>query len=378
VLADDERDADLAELAVTLARPLFFSGRIDEAMARNELALEMAESLVLPEVLAHGLSTKGLILSARGRHEEARLLLQHALDVALEHDLSSAALRAFNNLAATLITRDRIREGLDVCLRGRELGRKVGDRKTEAALGTWILGCLLLLGEWDAALAEERDDLDGLADHFRRFIGAFVPLYRGDVSEARHRVEALRPEVDVNETQNVATFRSVEAEVLLAEGDISQALAAAEEAIGLRDELASGLASVGGALVTAFEAAFIMGDEAKVDELLGLLERTAPGDLTPFLRATGARFGARRAALSSNGAAAAGFAAAADIFRQLEMPFDRALVLLEHAEWLAGENRAEETAALAAEAREIFERLRAVPYIDRLDLLPVEAAITAT
>ena len=32
-------------LAVTLARPLFFSGRHDDAMARNELALEIAESL---------------------------------------------------------------------------------------------------------------------------------------------------------------------------------------------------------------------------------------------------------------------------------------------------------------------------------------------
>ena len=58
-------------------------------MARNELALEIAESLELPEVLSHGLNTKGLILSARGRPEEAWLLMRHALEVALTHDLSS-------------------------------------------------------------------------------------------------------------------------------------------------------------------------------------------------------------------------------------------------------------------------------------------------
>ena len=88
VLAADEHDADLAQLAVSLARPLFFTGRHDEAMARNELALEIAESLELPEVLSHGLNTKALILSARGRPEEAWLLMRHALEVALTHDLS--------------------------------------------------------------------------------------------------------------------------------------------------------------------------------------------------------------------------------------------------------------------------------------------------
>ena len=71
------------QLAVSLARPLFFTGRHDEAMARNELALEIAESLELPEVLSHGLNTKALILSARGRPEEAWLLMRHALEVAL-------------------------------------------------------------------------------------------------------------------------------------------------------------------------------------------------------------------------------------------------------------------------------------------------------
>ena len=65
VLAGDERDADLATVAVQLARALYFSGRVDEAMERNELALEIAEELELPDVLSHGLNTKGLILYTR-------------------------------------------------------------------------------------------------------------------------------------------------------------------------------------------------------------------------------------------------------------------------------------------------------------------------
>ena len=78
------------------------------------------------------------------------------------------------------------------------------------------------------------------------------------------------------------------------------------------------------------------------------------------MRAIGAHFGARRAALHQDAAtAAAGFAAAARICQEAEATFALAEVLLEHAEWLAGEGRIDEAAPLAAEAREIFERLRA-------------------
>jgi len=110
VLAEDEHDADLALLAVSLARPLFFSGRQDDAMAKNELALDIAERLQLPEVLSHGLNTKALLLSVRGRREEAELLGRHALEVALAHDLSGPALRAYINNTALLAGRDRQRQ----------------------------------------------------------------------------------------------------------------------------------------------------------------------------------------------------------------------------------------------------------------------------
>ena len=128
----------------------------------------------------------------------------------------------------------------------------------------------------------------------------------------------------------------------------------------------------------ALEAAFALGDDAKADELLAIVEHLPPGELSPFLRAIGARFTAQRAARDGDGdTAAAGFSAAARIFREIEYSFDLAVVLLEHAEWLAEEGRLDEAAPLAAEAREIFERLRATPYIERLDRLPVGATAPA-
>jgi hypothetical protein len=69
--------------------------------------------------------------------------------------------------------------------------------------------------------------------------------------------------------------------------------------------------------------------------------------------------------------ASAGFRAAADLLREVEQPFALAVVLLEHAEFLAAEGRAEDAGALIDEAREIFGRLRATPWLERLDRIPV-------
>jgi hypothetical protein len=50
---------------------------------------------------------------SQGRAEERAALLRHALEVAVEHDLSSAALRAYVNLAESLHRRDRYEESLE-------------------------------------------------------------------------------------------------------------------------------------------------------------------------------------------------------------------------------------------------------------------------
>jgi len=375
VLAGEERDADLGMLAVTLGRPLFFAGRLDDAMARTELALEIAESLLLPEVLSHGLNTKALILAARGRHAEAELLMRHALEVALAGELSGPALRAYRNLAGILSNRDRIREGLELALRGVELGRKIGDRGVDEALRGWVRGNMLLLGQWDEVFAEEREldieDEQILAWHRFLLVGPLV--WRGELEEAERRVEAIRPHVDIRELQQVANFRIAEAELLLASGRASEAHAVAEGVVEMHAELVGGTSqgAVKQALAVALESALTIGNEEKVDELLGLVERIPPGQITPSVRALGARFAARRAVLRRDSeTASAGFLAAARIFREIETPFELALVLLEHAEWLAGDGQMDEVEGLAAEARELFDRLRAIPYLERLASLP--------
>ena len=66
----------------------------------------------------------------------------------------------------------------------------------------------------------------------------------------------------------------------------------------------------------------------------------------------------------------AGFKTAAGGFREYNFPFWLAVTELEHGEWLAEHGRGAEAGPLLAEAREIFERLEAMPWIERLTAAP--------
>jgi hypothetical protein len=60
-----------------------------------------------------------------------------------------------------------------------------------------------------------------------------------------------------------------------------------------------------------------------------------------------------------------GFDAARQGFREIQMPFDLGVTLLEHAEWLHAQGREAEAEPLLAEARELFGKLDARPWLER-------------
>ena len=133
LLARDEPDADVAMLAAELGRLHNFRGDEKLALARLDFALHYAEDHELPEVLSQALNTKSLVLAER-RHE-SRALLNEALAIALEHDLTAAALRAFNNLVVVSIITDKPDEALRLAREGLELARSRGSRVFAASLG---------------------------------------------------------------------------------------------------------------------------------------------------------------------------------------------------------------------------------------------------
>jgi class 3 adenylate cyclase/tetratricopeptide (TPR) repeat protein len=378
VLSGDEPDPDLALVAGQLGRFLAIAGQDAEATSLLEKALELAEHLELPEVYAQALSSRGILLINRGRMDEAGMLHRRALQVALEHGLTTAALRAYNNLAVTLQSLDRFEEMVGFCQQGLDLARRTGDRVRELS---WLTGSVIPLvqvGRWDQALAwgeEARSAAElpsfqwvsqGLVD--------LVPLYihRGQIDHARDLLESLREgEASENPEARVG-YAAKRAELLLAEGNPGAALASAGEVLAARSQFGLASHAIKRGLVTAVEAALGMGDLARAEEYLGIVESARPGQVTPYLRAHAARLAARLAAQrGESDSVEPGFLASEQGFRDLGTPLDLAMAQTEHAEWLVGQGRQRDAGSLLAEAEEVFERLGAKPWLERTARIPV-------
>jgi class 3 adenylate cyclase/tetratricopeptide (TPR) repeat protein len=372
VLSREEHDADLAALAAQLGRLLYFSGRTEEAQERIEYALDIAEALRLPETLSQALNTKGLILGTHGRFEEGTLLIRHALEIALDNDLSSAALRAYGNVGALASWQDRIPEVMEWVEAQLAYARKVGDRLYEISAITGPIPDMIYVGRWDEALAaaQQSGPLGDLPQGALISVlsAAIVSVHRGELDEARHLLDLGSGLESSHDVQNRTVYQVARSPLLRAEGRLEEALAAGEEAWGARGEIGLQHQPVKEGLMEALEAAFGLGDMEKAERLLGEIQALRPGELTPYPQAQGARFGARLAAArGENDRVETGFVAAETQFRTLSFPFHLALTLLEHGEWLVAQGRGEEAMSLLDEAREIFERLRARPWLERLD-----------
>jgi class 3 adenylate cyclase/tetratricopeptide (TPR) repeat protein len=372
VLAQEEQDADLAMLAAQLGRLQYFMGERVEALVHVEFALEIGEGLRLPEVLSQALNTKGLILSSGGRFEEGDVLLRRALEIALEHDLSAAALRAYGNLAAIMSQQDRYVDEMELMSPALELARRVGDRAGELSTLAGPIPDLVYLGRWDEALAieEEVGSVPGLPEGVLVALVCASPIHvaRGDIGAARETLSFLPDGASSLDVQTRSCYLVAASPILRAEGRAAEALAAAEEAYTVRNVAGIRAQQVKEGLAEALEAAFALEDLTKVEQLLGEIEAMRPGELTPYVRSQGARSGARLSVARKEAEGVeAGFAAAADGFRDLSMPFLRSVTLLEHGEWLVDRGRAEEARPLLDEAREVFGSLKAVPWLERLE-----------
>src|SRR5439155_8093892 len=196
-----------------------------------------------------------------------------------------------------------------------------------------------------------------------------LALARGDLAGARAAFETGSAQLDSDEPQLRLGNRLFEAMLLRAEGRLPEALDAAREALELR-ELSTLHPFYKQAWIEACETAFAIGAEAQVEELLSEVERLPPSDRTPRILAQEARFRGRLLALRGdpNGAAEL-LSRAIDGFRAMQTPYPLAIALVEQAEL-----GVDDPAPVLAEAREIFERLGAKPWLERIDAL--ERAVT--
>jgi class 3 adenylate cyclase/tetratricopeptide (TPR) repeat protein len=380
-LSQEEPDESLASLAAQLGRFMFFAGQIDVALQRTETALEFAEALSLPEVLSQALNTKALVLYSRGRRHEGLALLRYALEIALQNDKPSSALRAYNNLADLVQHMDRYEEGEQILSEALALARRVGNRYWERILVGQIYS-RYSLGRWDEVLAPVPDLVHEELTEVRLALSALVAwavsahAHRGSLEEAEQIVQHLAVLEESVDFQERGSMLCGKARLALARGQAADALATARAALGLRTTIGLTQEYMKESFVTAAEAALEAGDLQAVEELLGLVEALPPGQGSRFLNAQMSRFRAhlahRRAEPEEK--VQESFNAAIALFRELAMPFYLAVTELEFAEWLLDCGRREIAEAPLDDARQIFEKLEARPWLERLDAaLPLVA-----
>jgi tetratricopeptide (TPR) repeat protein len=300
-------------------------------------------------------------------------LTRHALEVALEHDKPSAAMRAFYNLADGVWSfGDRYEEAAETVRQGLAHARKVGSRYWEWA----FLGYgypVYMLGAWDEVLAMwdelPHEDWTQARLAYGTVLCAAVPVcvYRGRLDDARRMVEAVGEFEHSADVQERCYYGSARAQLLLAEGEPAEAQEVAESVFAERDVLGIGSDVIKEAFALAVQAALELDRLDKAGELLAIVEQLPTGVRPQFLSAHESRFRAHLAARRGDDDETERlFKGGAGLFQELAVPFHLAVTQLEYGEWLAAEGRAEEADPLLIQARDAFERLEATPWLERI------------
>ena len=367
--------------ALGLAVWFLVAGNGGLALERVDTALDIAERLRLPQVIASALNTKSLTVMER-HPTEAHALLRGALEVALLHDLAYEALRAYNNLQVILDSLDRIDEILPLAEEAYEVARRYGDRDWQERLGGSLAEEYALAGRRDDALrlsAETRPTVTDAQSAGSRLLPADIYWFRGDDGDARVLLDeaSSMPDDPTNITYG-QTRHAVDCRLARLDGDADAALAAAEAVVATTVAHRQADTNIGEGLRVAAGAVRSASDPSPAARALELAGEAMTLRTTRPLTATYERLAGVLAATRGKHDEAIGhFAASLPPMRSLGWPIWIAELLLDYADALDADGRSDEAAPLIAEAREILERLgavRLIPAVEALEArLPQEA-----
>ena len=196
--------------------------------------------------------------------------------------------------------------------------------------------------------------------------GGAVSAFRGRRDDAATLIRRFAEMESSADHQERSAFHLGRANLLGFAGDQAHALEAAELAFAERGTMGITQEYIKQSFVTAVEAAVELGDSGKADELLAVVDALPSGSSPQFLQAHSARFRAQLAARQGDAEEAERrFKRATGLFRELALIFYLGVTQLEHGEWLIGQERAAEAEPMLTDAREIFERLEARPWLER-------------
>ncbi|HEY0416342.1 MAG TPA: adenylate/guanylate cyclase domain-containing protein [Gaiellaceae bacterium] len=375
-IANDEPDADLAFLLVRLASAYYFAGDLERSATFAERGLDLGEALRLPEVTTRGWTTRGALIETR-RPEEARALYELAFSTAMADGLHERASVAASSLSENRMQWDDYARALAYLEQAIDIARRIGSRRNEWFGLSESSHALAMLGRWDEALARldeiPLEQIGASSTLLSPLSGVLeLQLNRGRLDLARELIDRYEEHASSTDVQFQGCYRAALAGIRLTEGNARAALAEAERAYETRAVLGISSQNAKLGLLHALEAAAALGDRAKLEELVATVRELPVGLRPPFLRALLHRFDARLA--GDDSAAERELEAAEAVLAASGIVFHLAVVRLEHAEWLEARGREGEAEPLLVEARLTFERLDAVPWLERAEAVSLRGA----
>jgi class 3 adenylate cyclase/tetratricopeptide (TPR) repeat protein len=347
------------ELLLRMANVKWIADDNDAAIEWADKALVEAERYDVVPSIVNAMITKGGALGYSGRGYEGISTMRGAYTLAEAHGFQDGMLRAQTNLSDALISRDP-RAALETARAGLEVVRRLGRLD--------FLGVLTLngaypafrTGDWDWAVAEAAS-LEAAAvsevDRASGLLGAIVIAAARGEDIVERLAQAERVMGTGSDNQAKATIVDVEGSIALVQGRLEDAIRDAATAAGM----IAWLAPV--ALLTAARAALWLKDADRATALLEQLRETTHG---PSIAASKTTLEAGLAALAGDrDRALAGYRSALAAWRDLGLSVDEALTAIDMAT-LLGPGLPDVDAA-AASARDTLRRLRARPFLARLE-----------
>jgi class 3 adenylate cyclase/predicted ATPase len=364
-------DADTVRALGELASLEVLAGSADADRLSAE-ALALGQDLTVDEATLAGLfTTRGICHGFAGHWPQAASYHREAARLATQAGDNTRLGKVLSNLADTLTATDPAAAAEAARTAAGHL-RQAGDRYRLALAVMNLAQALLMTGDWDAAEVEpaQAADADGLAglEPLACYRGWLAAL-RGDTATAESILAALIDLRASEDTQDRASIAVAEAFTAAASGEPATALRDARIVLGQAAALGISNEYLRWAWPLAARAAHDLADTATTAELLDLLDGYQPGQLAPMLRAERDLARARLTAAGGSPAAHAAVTAAVAGLRQHSTPYHLAHGLLDLAAYLTEAGDLPAATQAIDEAREIAQRLRCQPLLDRADTI---------
>jgi class 3 adenylate cyclase/tetratricopeptide (TPR) repeat protein len=353
----------VAALHAQVSRANAFASRSEEAAGHIEKALVEGARLDLKELVADALITKGWVLALLDRSHEGEAVTEGAFHFAHRYGYPRTEFRALNNIASYSGWTEPSWV-LGLLLPAYEEATRIGNLDDRSNLGAKVIGVSIDSGDWDLAdrVIDELADmtLPWFARNQINGSRARLTAYRGDVERGITMLEDHEELLkESSSSQDAVTSFHLRSEILLAGGSPAAALAPAQEGLALE------LGLWDHALIaTGIKSAVWLRD---AEELRSLLDqgRSMTHRSDRFLAWLEVGDAAIRAFDGDRLEASEGFDAAAALLRDVEVPVDVGICLLDRIVTLGHDGHGVQQAA--EEARRIFSDLGASAFLDRLD-----------